>query len=353
MLKMHNKNMEATMTASEHANAKKDSISIALVHEALFEAEKQGYAVADILKNAGINSELLSATKARVSVNQYAHLWTELANVMNDEFFGMDRHAMRRGSFQFLSKSLLHTTQLDQAIQHILQFMNLVLDDFSSQLMVQEHYAYIVIYERQQPKRMFSYATYIMLIHALMCWLVGQRVILNQIQLKCDAPTDDIDYKVRFCENIQYQMAENYIQFDANYLKMPIKQDSKSWYQFIQQTPHILLTRYKNPHSTSSQIRRYLMQEPPIQWLELSEIAHHFNMSEATIQRRLKSEGFSYQQLKNDIRRDMAIELLSDSQVSLQDISTELNFHDPSAFHRAFKKWTGVSPSAYRQNKDA
>ncbi len=64
--------------------------------------------------------------------------------------------------------------------------------------MVQEHYAYIVIYERQQPKRMFSYATYIMLIHALMCWLVGQRVILNQIQLKCDAPTDDIDYKVRF-----------------------------------------------------------------------------------------------------------------------------------------------------------
>ncbi len=79
------------------------------------------------MKNAGINSELLSATKARVSVNQYAQLWTELANVMNDEFFGMDRHAMRRGSFQFLSKSLLHTTQLDQAIQHILQFMNLVL----------------------------------------------------------------------------------------------------------------------------------------------------------------------------------------------------------------------------------
>ena len=119
------------------------------------------------------------------------------------------------------------------------------------------------------------------------------------------------------------------------------------------QTPHILLTRYKNPHSTSAQIRRYLMQDPPIQWLELSEIAHHFNMSEATIQRRLKSEGFSYQQLKNDIRRDMAIELLSNSQVSLQDISTELNFHDPSAFHRAFKKWTGVSPGAYRQNKDA
>ncbi len=117
------------------------------------------------MKNAGINSELLSATKARVSVNQYAQLWTELANVMNDEFFGMEVVVLCAVAVFGLSKSLLHTTQLDQAIQHILQFMNLVLDDFSSQLMVQEHYAYIVIYERQQPKRMFSYATYIMLIH--------------------------------------------------------------------------------------------------------------------------------------------------------------------------------------------
>ena len=339
------------MTASEHANAQKDSISIALVQEALFEAAQRGYAITDILHKAGINHELLTVAKARVSVNQYAQLWTELANVMDDEFFGMDRHAMRRGSFQFLSKSLLHTTQLQHAIQHMLQFMNLILDDFSSQLIVQEHYAYIVIYDHKYPKRMFSYATYIMLIHALMCWLIGQRVILHQIQLKCDAPTNDIDYKVRFCENIQYQMTENYIQFDANYLKIPIKQDRKSWYQFIQQTPHILLTRYKNPHSTSAQIRRYLMQEPPVQWLELAEIAHHFNMSEATIQRRLKSEGFSYQQLKNDIRRDIAIELLSNSPLSLQDISIELNFNDPSAFHRAFKKWTGVSPGAYRHSE--
>ena len=56
----------------------------------------------------------------------------------------------------------------------------------------------------------------------------------------------------------------------------------------------------------------------------------------------------SYQQLKNDIRRDMAIDLLTQSTDSLQDISDQLNFQDVSAFHRAFKKWVGVSPGAYR-----
>ena len=229
--------------------------------------------------------------------------------------------------------------------------MNLVLDDFVSQLFVQENYAYIVIYEQKQTKRMFSYATYLMLIHGLMCWLSGQRILLKQIQLKCDAPPDDQDYKVRFCENIQYNSNENYIQFDANYLKIQIKQDQQSWYKFIKQTPHNLLVRFKNPNAISSQIRKHLMNVPPSEWLELNEIAQRLNMSDATIQRRLKSEGVSYQQLKNDIRRDTAIEFLTKTDKTLQDISDELSFHDPSAFHRAFKKWTGVSPGAYRQHK--
>lgn len=68
--------------------------------------------------------------------------------------------------------------------------------------MVEENFAYIVIYDQNQTKRMFSYATYLMLIHTLLCWLSGQRVLLNQIQLKCAAPLDDFDYKVRFVSRL-------------------------------------------------------------------------------------------------------------------------------------------------------
>lgn len=333
-------------------NYSKGTISINLVHEALLSAQHQGLNTQNILLKSGIPVELMQSGKARVSVSQYAQLWTELADAMNDEFFAMDSHPMRRGSFKLLSKSVMHAETLEKAVQQILQFLNLVLDDFVSQLFVQENYAYIVIYEQKQTKRMFSYATYLMLIHGLMCWLSGQRVLLKQIQLKCDAPLDDQDYKVRFCENIQYNSSENYIQFDANYLKIQIKQDQQSWYRFIQQTPHNLLVRFKNPNAISSQIRKHLMNVPPAEWLELNEIAQRLNMSDATIQRRLKSEGVSYQQLKNDIRRDTAIEFLTKTDKTLQDISDELSFHDPSAFHRAFKKWIGVSPGAYRQLKE-
>ena len=174
-------------------NDSKGTISINLVHEALLSAQHQGLNTQNILLKSGIPLELMQSSKARVAVSQYAQLWIELADAMNDEFFGMDSHPMRRGSFKLLSQSVIHAETLEKALQHILQFLNLVLDDFISQLFVQENYAYIVIYEQKQTKRMFSYATYLMLIHGLMCWLSGQRVLLNQIQLKCNSPIDDQD----------------------------------------------------------------------------------------------------------------------------------------------------------------
>ncbi|NNP72117.1 AraC family transcriptional regulator [Acinetobacter defluvii] len=327
----------------------KGTISIALVQEALATAQNKNLDLERLMQKAGISPELIQSEKSRISVSAFARLWTEIANQMNDEFFGMDSHGMRRGSFQLLSKMLMQAETVKIALNQILQFLNAILDDFTSTLFVEENYAYIVIYDRQAPKAMFTYATYLMLIHSLICWLSGQRLIINKIQLKCAAPLDDHDYKVRFCENIQYHADENYIQFDASYLKITIKQDQKSWHEFIRNTPENLLVRFKNPHALSSIIRKSLMQHPPVEWLELNSLAQQLNMSEATIQRRLKTEGTSYQQLKNEIRRDTAIELLTTTTKTLQEISDELHFQDPSAFHRAFKKWTGVSPGSYRE----
>lgn len=327
----------------------KASISIDLVHDALQCALARGMDRATLLQDANIPLELMASDKARVSIEQFAALWVVLADHLDDEFFAMDSHGMRRGSFKFLSRALLQCSTLKDAIKQMLQFFNLVMDDLQSQLFIQENYAYIVIYDQKETKTAFCYATYIMLIHSLMCWLTGQRIVLHQIQLKCATPNEIRDYQVRFSEQMSFNASDNAVQFDATALNIVIKQDLKSWSQFIQDTPHNLLTRFKNPNALSSQIRKLLSQSSPADWLELHALAQHLHMSEATIQRRLKSEGMSYQQLKNDIRRDRAIELLTQTQQTLQEISDVLSFHDASAFHRAFKNWTGVNPGAYRQ----
>jgi hypothetical protein len=82
-------------------NSAKDTISIALIREALSVAASRGLDILHIANQAGVSVELLSSTKARVPVMQCARLWIELAEHMNDEFLGMDCHPMRRGAIAY------------------------------------------------------------------------------------------------------------------------------------------------------------------------------------------------------------------------------------------------------------
>jgi AraC-like DNA-binding protein len=60
----------------------------------------------------------------------------------------------------------------------------------------------------------------------------------------------------------------------------------------------------------------------------------------------------SYQRLKDDLRRDIAIDLLSSGSVTVAEVAARTGFQETSAFHRAFKKWTGVSPGTYRTSSN-
>ena len=51
---------------------------------------------------------------------------------------------------------------------------------------------------------------------------------------------------------------------------------------------------------------------------------------------------------KDEVRRSLALELLCQTRASIGEIAAQCGFQEPSAFHRAFKKWTGVTPGAYR-----
>ncbi len=218
----------------------KGTISIALVHEALSAAYAKGLNTQIILNKAGIPVELLMSPKARVPVTTYAQLWIELANAMNDEFFGMDSHPMRRGSYKLLTKLVSTAETLEKALYDILKFFNFVLDDMHGELIREQEKAYLVIHDRKQPKRMFTYTTFLILVHGLMCWLVDQRIGLNTIMVRCAKPQDIQDYLVRFGEDIQFNAEANRVEFDAHYLDIKIKKDKKALYDFLEQTPQNL-----------------------------------------------------------------------------------------------------------------
>jgi AraC-like DNA-binding protein len=78
-------------------------------------------------------------------------------------------------------------------------------------------------------------------------------------------------------------------------------------------------------------------------------VARSLNTSGRTLQRRLQQDGTSLQQLISAVRCELAMEMLRNPGQSSNEISDQLGFSAPSAFHRAFKRWTGMTPGQYRR----
>jgi len=128
---------------------------------------------------------------------------------------------------------------------------------------------------------------------------------------------------------------------------MPLLQDERTLKQFLLHSPADLLARPDGGDSLISQIRRLLGRDCS-HWPDLDTVAQQLHMSPQTLRRHLREEGSSFQELKDHLRRDLAIYHLGRADLAIQDIAEQLGFSEPSAFHRAFKKWTGLTPGAYR-----
>ena len=329
----------------------KGTTSMALVHEALHSARERGLDLTMALANADIDPQLLNAPKARVSATSFARLWVEIADLLDDEFFGIDTHPMRRGSFKLMCHALLDCSTLGQALQRMLSFLRLVLDDIHGELQVEGDQAFIVVHDQGVLRRLFAYGTWFILVHGLSCWLVNQRIPLYRLSFRASRPEDQSDYRMRFCEDIEYDAPVTQVSFDKKFLDMKIAQSPATVAAFLTESPGSLLVKYRNDDSLSAQIRRYLRGSSPEKWPERDELAVILHMSNSTLQRRLQAEGTHYQNLRDNLRRDMAIDLLSRGDMTVTQVAAATGFEETSAFHRAFKKWTGVSPGAYRRGR--
>ncbi|SFE75989.1 transcriptional regulator, AraC family [Variovorax sp. OK212] len=305
--------------------------------------------ISSVLQLAKLDPELMQSARARIPAAAYSRMWVTLADLMDDEFFGLDSHGLRRGSFALMTRAAVSAVNLEHALHRILRFLHATLDDFRGELIRTDGEASIVLHDGGVTRRLFGYGTWFILVHGLACWLVHRRIPLREMRFRCPAPVDDSHYRTRFCQNLSFGAASTQITFDDALLDLHIAETVDTVDGFLREAPGNLLVQYRNESSTSAAVRRRLRSQLPDQWPELDRLAQHLHMSGTTLQRRLHQEGMSYQRLKDDLRRDIAIDLLSSASMPVSEVAARTGFVEASAFHRAFKKWTGVSPGAYRK----
>ena len=92
-----------------------------------------------------------------------------------------------------------------------------------------------------------------------------------------------------------------------------------------------------------------MVEELPDREPTVAAIAARLHMSARSLQRRLQDEDTRFTEVLSDLRRELALRYLQDRRISIGEVGFLLGFLDVTAFHRAFKRWTGRTPAEHRQ----
>jgi AraC-like DNA-binding protein len=334
----------------QNSTAEPGTIAICFVAAALRSVHGRDLDADELLANVGLSSSLLQVPQARVSAKHYGALWRAIAAALDDEFFGQDSRRMKVGSFAMLCHSVLSCKTLGQALDRSLRFYALILDDISGSAERDAKEARIVLREAAGvPRRVFAHELLLMLLYGVSCWLVGRRIPILRTEFSYAEPAHSAEYRLMYCADLRFGRPNTLLAFEASYLDLPVVQNERSAKEFLRTAPESILLKYKNGSSLTARVRRRLRQFLPGTVPDFEELAQQMSMTPATMRRRLHEEGESYQSIKDQLRRDLAISYLSHSSRSVMDIALELGFTERSAFHRAFRKWTGASPGEFRR----
>jgi AraC-like DNA-binding protein len=338
----------------QNSTAEPGTIAICFVASALQSVRGADLNADELLANVGLSSSLLQVPQARVSAKHYGALWRAIAAALDDEFFGQDSRRMKVGTFAMLCHSVLNCKTLGQALDRSLRFYALILDDIAGTAERDAKEARIVLHEAPGvSQRVFAHELLLMLLYGVSCWLVGRRIPILRTEFSYAEPAHSAEYRLMYCADLRFNHPHTLLAFEASYLDLPVVQNERSAKEFLRTAPESILLKYKNGSSLTARVRRRLRQFLPGLVPDFEHLADEMSMTPATMRRRLHEEGESYQSIKDQLRRDLAISYLSHSKRSVMDIALELGFSERSAFHRAFRKWTGASPGEFRRTSQA
>ena len=158
-------------------------------------------------------------------------------------------------------------------------------------------------------------------------------------------PTHRGEYDRIFGVPLSFGSDVNAIVVDPLFVSMPMpKPYGAAAAAMATEQAEQLLARLKGPSSTRASVEDALLRNLESGRAGMEEIARQLGLSRATLFRRLQSEGVTFEEVLETLRRQRAVQLLNDEHRSVRQTAELLGFSDAAAFSRAFKRWTGKSP---------
>jgi len=170
----------------------------------------------------------------------------------------------------------------------------------------------------------------------------------QEVHFSHAAPAYRAEYERVFQAPVIFDSDRNGMRFHEGFLALRQPPISRYVFGVLSERAEALLTELDASKTARGQVERLLIPLLHKGDIGIDTVAEKLGLSRPTLYRKLKAEGTTFEKLLDELRRKMALHYLDGKRVSINETAYLVGFSDPSAFSRAFRRWTGKSPKKRR-----
>jgi AraC-like DNA-binding protein len=328
------------------------TVLAALPSALLRAAASLGHDMDALRARAGIDASALADPDTRIPIAIHARLWEALA-ALDDDIGVMLGERLGTAALGVVGHALVHAETVGHALACVARYRRLVLDDAVPTLALETVHGL--------PRATFTQvlpAPFGALRHPAECQvtatltlvrkLANENVMPIAVTLPHTAPNDLSRHHRVLGRAITWSGAHAVLVLDAAILSRPLVRTDDALFTYLARRADRLLEGVE-PVTTTAALRQRLEVTLANGAPTMDEVASHLGLSVRTLHRRLEAEGTSLTRVLESVRRERAEMMLGDATIGIGHVAHALGYSEHAAFTRAFKRWTSMSPEAYKR----
>jgi AraC-like DNA-binding protein len=329
------------------------SVSTIMVRVVVDAVERAGVSRNELLGPLNVDAARLVEADGRFDLEEFARLQMRAMDLTRDEALGL--HIAERtpdSAFDLIGHVVSHAPTLREAFALCAQFQRLILDDSHSTLSETGTTAtlrYNFARSSERADRMmaeFVVAAFLRFVRVF----AGSDVVTPQVaSFEHPRPLHQREYARLFGDAARFSQPVTALTFDRALLDRSQLHQNPGLYSMLRTQAERALERVTVALRPAEQVERYLRARPPARIPDLSTAARELGLSARSLRRRLAADATSYRSLVRAALEASAGHMLRNPRHSIQETAHALGFSNVGAFHRAFKRWTGMTPAEYRE----
>ncbi|MFI5306536.1 MAG: AraC family transcriptional regulator [Polyangiales bacterium] len=328
------------------------TVSMRVVRELARVVEAAGSSQVELLRAAGIAAEQLEVAEARLLRSEVYRICEIAIDLTADPALGLHwAEGLTLTTFNPVSYLIAHSASLRQGLESLSRFERLLSDEPCFELL--EHADEVTLrcpllaggsLRMQRFAAEMTVACFFQIIRSF-----GVRP--EQVSLEYAAPAYHHEYTRIFGEAVRFEQPLTGMVFDRGLLDAASPHKDEDVHEALRTLAERRMARLQHCAPYALRVREFLVQQRRPRLVDMKVVACALGLSMRSLRRRLAAEGKSYSAVEKDALAIVARRLLRDEQRTIQETAYEMGFSDKTAFHRAFKSWTGTTPSAYQESR--